>query len=331
FVDWAVSAFAVADGDRLASHAPFHFDLSIFDLYAAASTGASVALVPRAVTRFPVELSKWITDNHVTIWYSVPTALTLLVTHGNVHTADLSSLRVVLFAGEVFPVRHLAALMEAVPDPAYWNLYGPTETNVCTAYRVDERPDPDGEPVPIGWAVAGDRATVVDEDGAPVAAGTTGELVIHGPTVARGYRDRSIDAQQRFLPDQGAGRGYRSGDRVVDRGDGCFVFVGRVDAQVKTRGYRIELGEIEVALLRDPAVGDGAVVAVPDDVVTNKLFAFVEPSPGTAPTPKDVLDHLGAQLPPSMLPDVVRVVAVLPRTTTGKIDRVALLARATDG
>src|SRR5581483_3567269 len=113
FVDWAVSAFAVGDGDRLASHAPFHFDLSIFDLYAAASTGASVALVPRAVTRFPVELSKWITDNHVTIWYSVPTALTLLVTHGNVHTADLSSLRVVLFAGEVFPVRHLAALMEA--------------------------------------------------------------------------------------------------------------------------------------------------------------------------------------------------------------------------
>jgi acyl-coenzyme A synthetase/AMP-(fatty) acid ligase len=123
-------------------------------------------------------------------------------------------------------------------------------------------------------------------------------------------------------------RTYRTGDRVVDDGAGELRFVGRTDGQVKRRGYRVELGDIEAALLRDPSVGDAAVIAVPDDAVTNRLIAIVEAAPGATPVSVDVIRHLSTLLPPSMLPDRVDVVVRLARTSTGKLDRTRLAADA---
>ena len=301
FVDWAVDAFGISERDRLSGHAPLHFDLSILDVFASAAAGATLALVPKTVSRFPADQAAWIADTGITVWYSVPTALALMLSRVDLTALDLDALRLVLFAGEVFPPRYLRQLMDAVPHPEYWNLYGPTETNVCTAYHVAEPPDPDGPPVPIGRAVCGDTAAVVDD-----------ELVVTGPTVARGYRGGA-----RF-----AGS-YRTGDRVVDDGTGCFRFVGRMDAQVKVRGHRVELGEVEAALLRHPAVTDGAVVAIPDELFSNRLVAFAV---ADTETEQDIARHLTAALPAAMVPELVRVVVVLPRTSTGKVDRRALIA-----
>jgi acyl-coenzyme A synthetase/AMP-(fatty) acid ligase len=209
----------------------------------------------------------------------------------------------VLFAGEVFPIRYLAALMEAVPAPDYWNLYGPTETNVCTAYRVPAPPALDDPPIPIGWPVCGDAAMVTDD----------GELVITGPTVARGYR-----GGPRF-----SDRTFHTGDRVTVDPSGCLRYVGRVDDQVKVRGHRVELGEVEAALVQHPAVEDGAVVAVPDELVTNRLVAFAV---GAAIDVRALRRHLAQALPAAMVPDSVVVVVDLPRTSTGKVDRRALIA-----
>jgi amino acid adenylation domain-containing protein len=329
FVDWAVDAFSLDSADRLAAHAPFHFDLSVFDLFAAASVGAALVLVPKSVSRFPVDQARWIEAERVTVWYSVPTALSLLVTKADLFSLDLSALRLVLFAGEVFPVRHLATLMAAVPHAQHWNLYGPTETNVCTAYHVDVAPDPEGEPVPIGWPVSGDHVRVVGDDDRPVAPGSVGELIVTGPTVAVGYRGAPELTAARFLDSaDGPHRSYRTGDRVVADSRGCLRFVGRVDAQVKTRGHRVELGEIEIALLRHPDVDDGVVVAVPDELVTNRLVAFVVATAGREPKPMDILRHLATLLPAAMVPERVMLTAVLPRTSTGKADRALLTSTA---
>jgi amino acid adenylation domain-containing protein len=329
FVEWAVDALGVRPEDRLSGHAPLHFDLSIFDVFAAAAAGAALALVPKVVSRFPVELARWIAEQRISVWYSVPTALSLLATRADLRAVDLTSLRTVLFAGEVFPPKHLAALVDALSgDVQLWNLYGPTETNVCTAHRVAVPVDRDGPTLPIGRVVAGDRVAVVDDDGRPVAVGAVGELVVCGPTVARGYRHAADLTAARFSVDGGE-RCYRTGDRVVQDPEGVLRFVGRADDQVKTRGHRVELGEVEAALNKHPDVVSSAVIAVPDELVTNVLHAFVELRPGADVAGRELLRHAAAHVPAAMVPASVEVIDALPRTSTDKIDRPALSARVT--
>lgn len=186
FVAWAAGEVAVGSADRLSSHAPFHFDLSTFDLFAAAHGAATVVLVPRELSIFPVMLARFIAEQAITVWYSVPSALTALVLRGELESTLLPALRVVIFAGEVFPTKYLLRLMALVPNPRYLNFFGPTETNVCTWYEVP-RDDAFAEGLPIGRPLPGVEATIVLEDGSPAPEGERGELVIGGPTVMHGY------------------------------------------------------------------------------------------------------------------------------------------------
>ena len=252
FVRWASRTFALTSEDVLSSHAPLHFDLSTFDLYGAAGAGACVTIVPRMTSLFPVRLVQWIRTQRVTVWYSVPSALSMIVRYGELDAHPLDTLRLVLFAGETFPVRYLRELMQKVTHARYFNLYGPTETNVCTYHEVREVPAAGDPPVPIGRACENTRCEVIDPSGAIVTtAGGEGELVVYGSTVADGYWG---DPQKTALgfPQRGA---YRTGDIVEILGD-CpptYRFVGRNDHLIKSRGYRIELGEVESALVRPPS------------------------------------------------------------------------------
>ena len=165
FVDWATEEFGVTEGDRLSSHAPLHFDLSVFDLFAAAKAGAAVVLVPQQLALFPVELATWIRDTGITIWYSVPSILTLLVLRGRLHEAELPALRTVLFAGEVFPTKYLHQVMQILSRARFANLFGPTETNVCTWYEVPRWAGEPTDSIPIGRAITGVETFAVGEDG----------------------------------------------------------------------------------------------------------------------------------------------------------------------
>jgi amino acid adenylation domain-containing protein len=318
FVEWAAAEIGVGPEDRLSSHAPFHFDLSTFDLFAAAAASAAVVLVPREASVFPRELARFIREAGITVWYSVPSALSMLATRGGLAEEGLDELRAVLFAGEVFPTKYLRQLMELVPRARFYNLYGPTETNVCTWYEVPrgERTGPD--PIPIGRPIPGDDVRVVDEDGGSVPAGATGELLVHGATVMLGYWG-DPERTALVLETAGGERIYRTGDLVSEASDGNLMFVGRRDAQVKSRGYRIELGEIENALHAHDQVAECAVVAIPDELVTNRLKAFVVPREGLAAP--EIMHWCRERLPPQMVPDEVELCTELPRSSTGKIDR----------
>ena len=249
FLDWCDQSFDLKSEDRFASHAPFHFDLSIFDLYASCRPGATLVLIGESTGKDPGRLARRLRERSITVWYSAPSILGLLAEYGEVDAPDFPAPRVVLFAGEVFPIAPLRKLRAAWPEAQLWNLYGPTETNVCTAYAIPEAIADDREaPFPIGSSCPPAVVKVVDERGRSVPPGTVGELVVAGPGVMLGYFGRpDLTARAFFLDDDGAW--YRTGDLVTDDGRGCHQFHGRRDRMVKKRGYRIELGEIESAPL----------------------------------------------------------------------------------
>lgn len=332
FVKWCADQIGVEPSDRLSNHAPFHFDLSVFDIFLAAFGGATVVLIPEGIAYFGRSLVRFISEEHITTWYSVPSALRL-ITKVVEEPGALPSLHTVAFAGEVYPTPQLRALRRILPDVALWNLYGPTETNVCTYYRVDELPEDDGA-IPIGRACQNTDAFAVRADGRAAAVGEEGELFVRGATVMKGYWGQPEMTARALVPHPldvtHPGLVYRTGDLVSVLPDGVFRFHGRRDHQVKSRGYRIELGEIETAITADGFVDEAAVVGVPHDEWGTAIVAWVVANRQEDLTENDVKRHAAKTLPRYMLPARVMFSRELPKTSTGKIDRASLREMASN-
>ncbi len=259
----------------------------------------------------------------------MPSALILLVVYGNIDAHDLSCLRTIIFAGEVFPIKYLRQLMAALPQARYLNWYGPTETNVCTCYEVRPLDHDRTAPIPIGAACANTEVFAVDSDGQRVTTpGETGELCVRGPSLMQGYWGDPVKTDERLVPNPFQRRFaeimYRTGDIVSLDEDGNYRYLGREDGMIKTRGYRVELGEIEAVLYAHPAVGEAVVFPVPDELFGNRLHAVISPAGATSLTREDVLAFCNRRLPHYMVPEVIEFRPSLPKTSTGKIDRVSL-------
>lgn len=308
FVEWAAEEIQASSDDCFANHAPFNFDLSVLDLYVAFLAGASVHLIPSQLAYSPTALVD-VLRNGITVWYSVPSALVLMMREGGLLEMEPpEKLRVLLFAGEPFPTTHLGKLRAHWSGIRFLNLYGPTETNVCTYHEVHEDFDAT-RPVPIGRACSGDRVWARKDDGSVAGQGEEGELFVEGPTVMLGYWGRPRH--------EGA---YATGDIVRVIEDGVFDYVGRRDHMVKVRGHRVELGEVESALLAHPDVAEVAVVATGAGM-SSRLEAFVVPANGHAPSLLSAKRHCAERLPRYMIVDAVHTLDALPRTQNGKTDR----------
>ena len=319
FVDWCSAVLLPVESDRFSSHAPFHFDLSILDIFVCLKHAATLVIVDEQLGKDPDRLAPWIAEKKLSVWYSAPSILSLLVQFGKLEKYDYSSLRLVLFAGEVFPIKYLRLLKSLLPRPRYLNLYGPTETNVCTWYEVPaEIPESQTEPVPIGVPCNHCRAMVVDEAGNDVDQGTEGELCIAGPSVLQGYWHLPEQTVNAFLPGREE-RWYKTGDIVAQQADGNLRFLGRRDRMVKKRGYRIELGEIETALYRHPKVKQVAVISLPDESGL-RIKAFVSSTTGTKLSVIDLKSFCAQNLPLYMVPDLFEWLESLPNTSTDKVD-----------
>jgi amino acid adenylation domain-containing protein len=319
FIDWCSDLFQPNEDDRFSSHAPFHFDLSILDIYVSLKSGATLVLVEEQLGKEPTRLAPWIAQKKITVWYSAPSILSLLAQFGKLEEQDYSSLRLVLFAGEVFPIKYLKLLKSLWPHPRYFNLYGPTETNVCTFYEVPRTvPESQTEPVPIGKACPYCEPLVVNKAGIEVAAGAEGELCIAGSSVMQGYWSLPENTAKAFLPGRDT-RWYRTGDLVVELPDGDYKFLGRRDRMIKKRGYRIELGEIEVALYRHPAIKEAAVLAFPDDDGV-PIKAFTSTRDGSKLSMIELKKFCSENLPLYMVPDLFCSLESLPKTSTDKVD-----------
>lgn len=321
FVDWASETFAPNAEDRFSSHAPLHFDLSVFDLHLCFKHGATLVLINEDVGKDAPRLAQLIAEQRISIWYSAPSILALLAQFGQLERYDHTSLRQVHFAGEVFPVRHLRTLCELWRGPRYFNLYGPTETNVCTWYEVQPPvPAERSVPYPIGAVCSHLRAQVFDDSGSVVAAPSEGELCIAGRGVMQGYWALPELSAKAFHVDAAGERWYRTGDIVTDDGSGCYTYRGRRDRMVKRRGFRIELGEIESGLYRHAQIKEAAVIAVPDADAGVQIVAFLSAQEGKRPSLIEIKRFCAGALPLSMMPDRFSWHDSLPKTSTDKID-----------
>ena len=333
FAQIAALTYGFRPEDRLGNHAPLQFDLSTMDYFSAAVVGATTVVIPEVYTRIPASLSRLVQDQRLTVLYAVPLALTHLLLHGALAQRDLASLRWVLFGGEPFPTKHLRALMRALPQARFSNIYGPTEVNGVTFWNVPPIPDDSDAPIPIGRPYGNVETLVVGEDDRPVTAGDPGELLVRTPTMMLGYWGRPDLNASVFHRRPGPGNHehvfLRTGDRVREREDGALLFLGRKDRQIKTRGYRVDLAEVEAALSSHEAVESAAVFPVPDGEGSHRIRACVTLAGGaSAVTGEGLIRHAAEVLPRYALPEAVAILDQLPRTTTGKIDRRALREQA---
>jgi natural product biosynthesis luciferase-like monooxygenase protein len=260
---------------------------------------------------------------HVTHLQCTPSLLSALLRDPRSREA-LKGLKCILVGGEPFPASLARDLRKACTGRIF-NMYGPTETTIWSCmHEVDTAPS-DGT-VPIGRPIANTRVYIVDDRLEPVPVGITGELLIGGMGLSRGYLGRPDLTSERFIADPfvpGA-RLYRTGDLVRWRQDGALQFVGRRDTQIKLRGQRIELGEIESVLSQYPAV-DRCVVTVREDVLDEKrLIAYLTAKHGSHAKASELRQFLSRTLPEAMVPSAFVVLEDFPTLPNGKINLHAL-------
>ena len=330
FLDWAVEEYSLTRHDRLSNHSSHHTCFATFDYYAAGRVGAATIILTPAVMMMPGSLSRLMESERISVWYSVPTALVQLSLRGDLEARDLSALRWVLFAGEVFPEKHLRRIMRQLPEARFSHVYGSTEVNVCAYFHLPT--DNDLEfPLPIGRPCSNSVMEVVGDDLEPVARGAVGELLVRGSTVMSGYWE-DAERNREVLVRRPVGGGleevhYRTGDQARVRSDGNLAFVARADLQVKVRGHRVEIEEVEAALLSLGTVEEAAVYTVPDGEGSSAIEAAVVVAKGGRWSQQEASSTLKELLPPYSLPNSISRLDSLPRTPTGKVDRNALRDR----
>ncbi|OAI05875.1 phenylalanine racemase [Methylomonas methanica] len=303
FTSWASELLRLTPADRIASSAPFFFDLSTFDLYAVLGAGASLHFVPSGLPMAPARLSAWLNERAISGWYTVPSLLAFLTYKGNLAQTPLAGLRFLIFAGEVLPTPALIDLAASLPQTALYNFFGPTETNVCCYWPVARERLVAEQTIPIGLPAAGCELTIDAE---------TGELWVRGPTLASGYwRDGRV---QSFMSADGW---YATGDRAsLEQNE--YRFHGRLGRMLKCSGYRVEPAEIETIVNAIPGVKACAVIGMDDPTAGQRpALALVFEQEASIGEIRKVLNR---QLPAYMQPSRYLVMEDLPKLANGKLD-----------
>jgi amino acid adenylation domain-containing protein len=309
--------FGLRPGHRVLQFSSIGFDASMLEFLAALPVGATLCFGGESLTLLGAELGEFLHRREIHHVLLPPSAL------GTVPFRQLPVLEAITVGGEACP----AELVERwAGERPFFNLYGPTET---TIWATVERCRPGTGRPSIGRPLDHTRVDVVDGHLRPVPIGVTGEVVIAGVGVARGYIGRPAWTAERFVPDPRGGipgaRLYRTGDLARRRIDGRLDFLGRRDHQVKLRGFRIELGEIEAALGSAPGVGEAVVLLHRNLAGDPQLIAYLVPEDqGALPPVATLRRHLLQRVPEYMVPTAFIPLVAIPLTTSGKVDRGAL-------
>jgi amino acid adenylation domain-containing protein len=321
-VRWAGTVYAPEELAGVLAATSLSFDLSVFELFVPLAWGGTVILA-----RNVLALPDLVASGRVTLVNTVPSAMTELVLAGSLGP----SVRTVNLAGEPLH-RSLAERIYATGTvERVWNLYGPTEDTTYSTFAQVAR-ESSSAPA-IGRPVTATKAYVLGFGPDLVPLGVAGELHLGGAGLARGYLHRPDLTAERFVPDPLAGepgaRLYRTGDLARWTAAGELELLGRLDHQVKIRGFRIELGEIEAALAALPGVREAAVVVREDTAGDRRLVAFVAANGDSAPA-GELRRQLASTLPEYMVPAAFVSLESMPLTSSGKVDRRALLTMGFD-
>lgn len=318
---WLQKAFQITSEDRIAQTIQFSFDPAIIEIFLALTQGACLVLTP-ARHQTPETFAQFIVEQKVNALALVPSSLRNLMQGLEQHAT--TSLRVVCCGGEVLPAK-LASEFINKTGARLLNVYGPTETAIlASAFECTEATS---SPLPIGRPIDDTRIYIVDKQLKLLPIGITGEIVIGGEAVARGYLYQDDLTRERFLPDPyhsaANSRLYKTGDIGYIGTDNQLYFVGRIDNQIKISGYRIELGEIETLLARHPKVRAAAVKVIENNH-QRSIYAYVTAIAPSAVTPETLAIELSkllrSKLPDYMQPRAIISIDTMPIKPNGKID-----------
>lgn len=321
---WCHQFLTPGRDDVFANHAQFSFGMSLFDIYSSLGCGARLVLVPDEVRQHGGFAADLIARERVSIWFSGPAILSLIAQLDDLESRDLSALRVVAFAGEVFPLRHLNALRRRLRHPRYFNFYGSTEANVALHYELAGSGDLEERP-PIGRPCAHYEARVAGPDGAAAPPGVVGELQLRGGGLSAGYWKQPAPLDPLVAAADGRGPWFRTGDLAVEIPGGELRFAGRIGRMVKLRGYRVEPGEIEARLYQHPSIREAGVVSV-ETASGLELVAHVSLTDGGRLPTVALKEFCAVTLPAYMIPSRFEFHPSLPKTSSGKVDVQSLRA-----
>jgi amino acid adenylation domain-containing protein len=328
---WAQDAYPVTPADRILHKASFSFDFSVWECFGPLIAGAQLVLARPGEQRDPAALARTIREHGITLVHFIPSLLQMFAAQEGLE--QLTSLRHLFSGGEALALDLARTITERLPAPLH-NQYGPTEISIDTTDWICRPEDARLGFVPLGRPLINTSLYVLDGRLQPVPPGVVGELYVGGAGVTRGYRRRPELTAERFVPDPfsprlgdapGA-RLYRTGDRVLQRPDGNFRFLGRADDQVKIRGFRIELGEIEAVLASHPAVRESVVIVREDLPGDRRLVAYAVSDLESVPDGNELRAFLAERLPAYMIPAAFVILDALPHTPNGKLDRRGLPA-----
>lgn len=325
YATWVKETFNITEQTKFGNQTPFYFSMSVTDVFSTILTGATLYIIPKMYFSFPVKLLEYLKEKEINTIYWVPSALCIIANLGALNEVQLPSLKKILFAGEVMPMKQLNMWREKLPDTMFANLYGPTETtDICTYYILDRKFE-NTQTLPIGRHCDNCDVLIIKEDGTKAEKGEEGELCVRGSFLALGYYNNPEKTSQVFVqnPLNTAYPEiiYKTGDIVKENERGEIIYISRKDFQIKHMGYRIELGEIETAI---NAIDGIIACACVYDEANSKIVLFYQ---GNKLEEKDLLEQAKTKLPNYMCPNEIHCIEKMPYNANGKIDRKELKNR----
>ena len=326
FIEHFTEIFGIDETDIIANQAPFDFDVSVKDIYSAFKKGATLVVVPRPYFSAPAKLMDYLCDNQVTTMTWAVSALCLITTFHGLEYRTPTTLRRVLFSGEVMPYKCICQWQKYLPDVMYVNLYGPTEITCNCTYHILERGRDYSEGIPIGKSFPNEDVFMIDDENKRVTTpGTLGKIIVRGTALALGYfrlEEKNATAFiQNPLNDAYPERVYVTGDLGRYDENGELYFCGRTDHQIKYMGHRIELEEIEKAMSQIEGVDRCFCIFEKEkERLKGYYVGTIEKT--------ELYAVMKQSLPVFMIPGYLRKMEMMPMTKNGKIDRQAAVLLA---
>jgi len=329
-IEWVLKTFSFSRKDAVLFVTALSFDLSVFDIFGLLACGGSIHIMDDRQRRDTDLLIRMLCEREITFWDSAPAALDLLVPGLKARAGNVANqkLRLVFLSGDWIPLTLADDIRQIFTNAEVIGLGGATEATVWSNYFPIRAVDPRWRSIPYGRPIQNARYYILDQHLAPCPVGVAGDLFIGGECLSEGYLNEPALTANSFVPDpfstKPGARMYRTGDTARFFPDGNMEFLGRKDFQVKVRGYRIELGEIEHALRSHSSVTEALVMVREDTPGDQKLVAYTVIRNGREPAVKELKNHVASLLPDYMVPNVIGLMAAMPLTANGKVDRKAL-------
>ena len=319
YTEWMSEEFHFESGMRFGNQAPFHFDLSVPDLYCTIRNAATMVIIPKQLFTFPIKLLEFLRDRDIDTIIWIPSALCMVANLRALGKVHVPTLKGVYFCGEVMPNKQLNRWREAYPEVTFVNLYGPAEITMACTYYVVDREFTDDEPLPIGKPCCNSDVFLLDDNNMLIEDDRIGEICVRGDGLGMGYYNNPEQTEKAFVQNPLNAAFvemiYRTGDLGRFNEYGELMYTGRKDYQIKHMGHRIELGEIETAAGNIPEVSSGACIY--DDVKKKIVFIYE----GSQVDNKYLEEELLKKIPEYMIPGRIIYRESLPHNANGKIDR----------